>query len=304
MLSLSEILSDNIFENFKPTNVLKSIKNRYCRDKDFSVELNNIINTEKIKRLSVKELFVLLWWFSCKNNFIYQEDYFKQQAKNGNIGKILQELNERKLKKLENKIVKIKIKNYKNIENYCIDINKNIVLIESNKFGKTNFLSAMLWAFCENPIFDIGIIPNIDMLNKFKNKIIDGFNVSVEISFSVDGDIWNMKRVLEYSIYKKTNRFIEINDVGFYNQEFLFNNVKCTKLKYLEKIKSLYLPDFIDNLEIYNLSNYEKLIDKYTDKAKGGQMFIVSYDNRSKEFIYEHTLIKQGKEFQKIIINN
>lgn len=93
MINITEVLFDDEIEKIKPITILKNLVNKNYANTNFLNAINKVAVSNKIETFSLLELFTMLWWFSCKNIFIFEQSYYYLQAKNGNIGKILIQLN-------------------------------------------------------------------------------------------------------------------------------------------------------------------------------------------------------------------
>ena len=209
------------------------------------------------------------------------------------------------------KITKIEIENYKNIQSFNIDINKDIVLVQtnfvhtSNRFalGKTNFLNAIRWCISKpqsSPRFDR--TENEELYQKLLNKEINSFDVRIMIEFLDENNTpHKAERIVHFS-YEKTENSFKF-DEGYYVQEEFYFDKKTHLPIYLEKCKDTELPlMFDDTLNLYaNSSNLELLV-KTINNMQNNQLFIISYDNLSNEPTIANTLTNLNKDFQTIFI--
>ena len=207
-------------------------------------------------------------------------------------------------------INKVEIENFKNIKKYCVELNKNLILVQSKdvhsysnySLGKTNFLNAILWCFVKDSIYSTNV--NIEALNDLKNKILNEFNVSVKITYvTKTGQSFNAKRIVTYS-YKKINSNSLIKDNYYVTQKFLLNEKEYSFGEYLDITKNLIIPDLIDNLEHNNLINYKSSVEEHLYNLNGNQIFLTSYDNHLEKPVLGNILNELNKDFQIITVND
>jgi predicted ATP-dependent endonuclease of OLD family len=211
-------------------------------------------------------------------------------------------------------IQKIEIENFRNLDSCCVDINKNIILIESEinvlgpkNLGKTNFINAILWCFGKNSKFDR--IKQTKNQNKyifedFTNKAIKEFKVSVTITYLDESkSLHKIQRLINYSYNELNKNSCQINDY-YVTNECRINGEYYDFDEYVDKIKNLTLPIFLDDLRLYADLNFLEDFKKQLNETTNNQMFIVSYDNFYAKPIVGSVLSELGKDYQTITVGN
>ena len=97
-----ETICENIKLESSPVKIMFSVfeKNKHLLDVDdmeirISVDnINALIKSDVLFRLSKIELFAFLWYCSCKNILLYEHEYYLKMINNGVIGALIKRLSE------------------------------------------------------------------------------------------------------------------------------------------------------------------------------------------------------------------
>lgn len=212
-------------------------------------------------------------------------------------------------------IQKIEIENFRNLDTCCVDINKNIVLIESSQpiniygqkiLGKTNFINAILWCLGENSKLDRTKQTknqNKYIFEDFINKVIKEFSVSVTITYLDESKSLNkIQRSINYSYNALNENSCQINDY-YVTSECYINGEYYDFYEFVDKINNLTSPIFVDEFRLYNDLSFLEDFKKQLKETTNNQMFIVSYDNLYAKPIICTILRELGKDYQTITVS-
>lgn len=90
MIDISEQIAESEGRVKTPKQILKETCNK--NNLELNVESFPIVIENKLKDLSKLEIFAFLWYYSCRNVFLYEDIVYMNSAKKGIIGKLLTEL--------------------------------------------------------------------------------------------------------------------------------------------------------------------------------------------------------------------
>ena len=209
-------------------------------------------------------------------------------------------------------IVKVIIQNFRNIKTLTCNIDSSVVLIESgmvhstNEFnlGKTKFINAILWCFGRQVFGNFSLLENINQeaLLCFRDTN-DSLDMSVEVEFyDEQGLLHSVKRVQQYS-YDNLNNDASNQEYSVKNMMFV-DDCECRLKDFLDKIKDIKLPIFLDNdFCKYDEERLMAFIKEMFDKAEGIQIFMVSYDNINNVKTIHNVLQLLGRKHQTLTIN-